>query len=133
MKKLIVTMALIIVTALSAANAQHTVTNVENEKIVTHSGGDEYNVVYKDADGRIFQEGLYLKIGDKFKPHGVWKLYDRNTFALVTTAKYNKGEQIWVETNINGQLVKFDQQDLKVKRLEERIAALEKKLGTIQD
>lgn len=133
MKKLIITMALLVVSAVTATNAQYTVTTTNDERTITHIGGDNYEVVYTDAEGNILKEGHYLKVGEEIKPHGVWKLYDRNTFALVTTAKYDKGEQIWVETNIDGQIVKVDQIELKVKRLEARIATLEKKINDIQE
>lgn len=126
-------MALLLVATVSATNAQYTVTNHDDERIVTHVSGDQYDVVYKNADGKILQEGQYLKMGKKLKPHGIWKLYDRNTFDLVTTAKYDKGEQLWVETNIDGQIVKVEQSELEVKRLQERIATLEKKIEELQN
>ena len=109
------------------ANAQDSVTNLVNKKIVTHVSGNNYDVVYLNDDGDILQTGHYYKIGERYKPHGIWKLYDTNTLDLITTANYDKGEQIWVETIIDGNVLRVDQYDLKVKRLEERIVAIEKK------
>ena len=113
------------------ANAQDSVTNIVNKKIVTHVSGNNYDVVYLNDDGDILQTGHYYKIGERYKPHGIWKLYDTNTLDLITTANYNKGEQIWVETIIDGNVLHVDQYDLKVKRLEERIVAIEKKENKI--
>ena len=129
MKKLVLTIALLVVTSLSVTKAQQTVTNNENKKVVTYVSGNTYDVVFINADGKTLQEGQYVKIGERFKPHGIWKLYSSNTLKLVTTAKYDNGEQLWVETNIDGNILFVDQNDLKVKRLEERIVALEEKVN----
>lgn len=129
MRKLLFILSFLVVTSFSVTNAQQTVTNTENEKIVTHVSGSNYDVIFTNADGDILQEGHYYKIDDRFKPHGIWKLYDRNTLDLVTTASYDKGEQIWVETIIDGKILRVNQNDLKVKRLENRIVALEEKVN----
>jgi len=129
MKKLLFTLSFMIVMSFSMANAQDTVTNIDNKKIVTHVSGYNYDVVYLNDDGDILQKGHYYKVGERYKPHGIWKLYDTNTLDLITTASYNKGEQIWVETIIDGNVLHVDQYDLKVKRLEERIVAIEKKVN----
>ncbi|GAB5409888.1 MAG: hypothetical protein BalsKO_22530 [Balneolaceae bacterium] len=131
MKHLLFILSFLIVMSFSVTNAQQTVTNTKNEKIVTHAGGNNYDVIYTNADGEILQEGHYYKLGDRFKPHGIWKLYDRNTLDLVTTANYDKGEQIWVETIIDGKTIHVNQYDLKVKRLEDRIVALEEKVNDL--
>lgn len=131
MKKITLLSIFLIVTALTATNAQQITSPTEN-KTVTHVIGNHYDVVYTDVNGNMFQEGQYFKIGERFKPHGIWKLYDRNSFELVTTAKYDKGEQIWVETIVDGETLRVDKYDLKVKRLEERIAALEQKVKELE-
>lgn len=131
MKRITLLSFFLIVTALTATNAQQITTPTEN-KTVTHVIGNHYDVVYTDVNGNMFQEGQYFKIGERFKPHGIWKLYDRNSFELVTTAKYDKGEQIWVETIVDGETLRVDKYDLKVKRLEERIAALEQKVKELE-
>ncbi len=128
MKKYIFTLFIFLATTLSTTNAQQTVTSTEIEKKVTHVIGNHYDVVHTDAEGNILQEGQYYRVGERFKPHGIWKLYDRNTFDLVTTAKYDKGDQLWVETIIDGEKIKIDKYQLLVKRLEDRIAALEKQV-----
>lgn len=129
MKKLSLILSFLIVMSFSVTNAQQTITNNQNEKIVTHVSGDIYDVIYVSVDGEVLQEGHYFKVGERFKPHGIWKLYDRNTLDLVTTASYDKGEQIWVETIIDGKVLHVNQYDLKVKRLENRIVALEEKVN----
>ncbi len=131
MKKITFTLIFSIVAAFTATNAQHIETPKES-KVVTHVIGNHYDVIYKDAKGNIFQEGQYLKIGERFKPHGIWKLYDRNSFELITSAKYDKGEQVWVETIIDGKVLHVDKYELTVKRLEDRIAALEKKVQDLE-
>ena len=131
MKKLVFTFVFLIVAAFTATNAQQITTPTEN-KTVTHVIGNHFDVVYTDVNGNMFQEGQYLKIDERFKPHGIWKLYDRNSFELVTTAKYDKGEQIWVETIVDGEVLRVNQYDLKVKRLEDRIAALEQKVKELE-
>ncbi len=131
MKKITFTFIFLIVIALTTTNAQQITTPTEN-KTVTHVVGNHYDVIYTDVNGNMFQEGQYYKIGERYKPHGIWKLYDRNSFELVTTAKYDKGEQIWVETIVDGEVLHVDKYDLKVKRLEERIAALEQKVNELQ-
>ncbi len=128
MKPFIFTLFIFLATSFSTTNAQQTVTSTENQKTVSHVIGNHYDVVFTDIEGNVLQEGQYYKIGERFKPHGVWKLYDRNTLDLITTAKYDKGDQLWVETIIDGQKVKIDKYQLVVKRLEDRIAALEKQV-----
>ena len=129
MKKLVLTIALLVATSLSVTKAQQTVTNNENKKVVTYVSGNTYDVVFINTDGKTLQEGQYVKIGERYKPHGIWKLYNSTSLKLVTTAKYDNGEQLWVETNIDGKILFVDQNDLKVKRLEERIVALEEKVN----
>ncbi|RNC84761.1 MAG: hypothetical protein ED557_07220 [Balneola sp.] len=129
MKKYIFTLFVFLAATLSTTNAQQTITSTENEKKVTHVIGNHYDVVYTDEEGNVLQKGQYFKVGERLKPHGIWKLYDHNTFELVTTAKYDKGDQLWVETIIDGQKIKIDKYQLLVKRLEDRIAALEKQVN----
>ncbi|MEQ9309676.1 MAG: hypothetical protein RLN90_09490 [Balneolaceae bacterium] len=132
MKKLLFTLCFLVVVSISVTNAQHTVTNTENNKTVTHVSGNNYDVIFTSTDGDILQEGHYYRIGERFKPHGIWKLYDRNTLDLVTTANYDKGEQIWVETIVDGKILHVNQYELKVKRLEDRIVALEEKVNDLK-
>lgn len=127
MKKLL--LALLFITATSVTNAQQTVVNQKDKQVVTHISGNNYDVIYTNLNGDVVQEGQYYKIGERFKPHGIWKLYNRNSLSLVTTAKYDKGEQIWVETIVDGETIRVNKYELKVKRLEERIVALEEKVN----
>jgi len=133
MRHLIITMAVIVVTALTGINAQQTTTVTEEKKIITHNGGDHYEVVYRDAYDRIYKTGSFLKMGEELKPHGIWRMYDRTNFRLITSAKYIKGEQVWVRTQVDGKLTTIDREDIKVKELENRIAELEKKIQDLQD
>ena len=132
MKRPIITLIILFVTGLSFAQTPQ-VTNTENERIVTHVAGNEYSVLVMNADGNLVQEGQYYKVGERFKPHGIWKLYDNNTLDLVTRAMYDKGVQLWVETYIDGKLLKVDQQDIEVNRLKTRVAALEKKIESLNN
>ncbi|MBO6522319.1 MAG: hypothetical protein JJ971_00710 [Balneolaceae bacterium] len=131
MKKLSFTIILLLVGGFITANAQQIETPKE-QKIVTHVIGDNYDVVYKDLNGNTLKEGKYLKIGDRFKPHGIWKLYDRSSFKLITTSKYDKGEQLWVETIIDGKILYVGKEELKMKRHEVRIAKLDKKANKLK-
>lgn len=107
MKKPIITLLILLVTGLGYAQTTQ-VTNTENEKIVTHIAGNDYDVLVYNAAGKLVQEGQYYKIGERFKPNGLWKLYDNNTLELVTSAMYDKGVQLWVETYIDGKIIRSD-------------------------
>ncbi|MCG8374038.1 MAG: hypothetical protein MI700_10910 [Balneolales bacterium] len=128
MKTLIITLALLVFTGLSSTTAQNI--NPENniEKVVTHVIGKYYDVAFYNTDGELLQSGQYYQVENKLKPHGIWKLYDTNTLALVTTAKYDKGEQLWVETTIDGKVVRLNQYEIQIHRLQNRIAELEEKV-----
>ena len=51
--------------SLTVTNAQQTIANTENEKIVTHVSGNNYDVVYTTTDGNILQQGKASKFGLK--------------------------------------------------------------------
>lgn len=116
-------------TGLTNSTAQNTIEQVENQKIVTHLIGDHYSMTMYSAEGGVLQEGFYFKTDESFLEHGIWKLYDHNTYELVTKVKFDKGEKIWIETNIDGEFVRITQQDIEVNRLKNRISALEKQLA----
>jgi hypothetical protein len=128
MKTLLLTIAVLLFTGLTNTTAQSK-TDTENEKIVTHVVGNHYDMIMLSSTGEILQEGHYYKEGDRFLEHGVWKLYDYNTFELVTRAKYDKGVQIWVETWIDGEMIRVTQRDREVSSLRARVAELEKQLA----
>jgi hypothetical protein len=129
MKTLLLTLVFILFTGLSNSTAQNTIEQVENQKIVTHLIGDHYSMTMYSAEGGVLQEGFYFKTDESFLEHGIWKLYDHNTYELVTKVKFDKGEKIWIETNIDGEFVRITQQDIEVNRLKNRISALEKQLA----
>lgn len=130
MKSLILTLSILLLTGLSNTTAQNKV-DKENEKIVTHVVGNHYDVIMFSSTGEVLQEGHYYKEGDRYLEHGVWKLYDYNTYELVTRAKYDKGVQIWVETWIDGEMIRVTQKDREVSSLKARVAELEKQLAEI--
>ncbi|MGB0346126.1 MAG: hypothetical protein ACPGGA_01500 [Balneolaceae bacterium] len=130
MKSLILTLSILLLTGLSNTTAQNKV-DKENEKIVTHMVGNHYDVIMFSSTGEVLQEGHYYKEGDRYLEHGVWKLYDYNTYELVTRAKYDKGVQIWVETWIDGEMIRVTQKDREVSSLKARVAELEKQLAEI--
>ncbi len=130
MKTLIVTLFLLILTGFTNTTAQNKI-DTENEKIVTHVVGNHFDVVMFSSTGEVLQEGHYYKDGERFLEHGIWKLYDYNTYELVTRAKYDKGVQIWVETWIEGEMIRVTQRDREVSSLKARVAELEKQLAEI--
>ncbi len=130
MKTLIVTLFLLLLTGFTNTTAQNKI-DTENEKIVTHVVGNHYDVVMFSSTGEVLQEGHYYKDGERFLEHGIWKLYDYNTYELVTRAKYDKGVQIWVETWIEGEMIRVTQRDREVSSLKARVAELEKQLAEI--
>lgn len=133
MKKLFLVIAFAAFSALGTSNAQQ-VNPTDDQKVVTHDRGNYYDVVTTTAEGKVLQIGQYYKEGDTYKTHGIWKLYDRNTSELITKAEYDKGKQLWVETKADdGKIVRIDQHELTVKRLEERIAVLEKQIEELQE
>lgn len=131
MKSLILTLSVLLFTGLTNTTAQNK-TDTENKKIVTHVVGNHFDMIMFSSTGEILQEGHYYKEGDRYLEHGVWKLYDYNTFELVTKAKYDKGVQLWVETWIDGEMIRVTQRDREVSSLKARVAELEKQLAEIE-
>lgn len=129
MRSLILTLTILLLTSLTDITAQNNIENIENQKIVTHVIGNHYNMIMFSSTGEILQEGHYYKEGDRYLEHGIWKLYDHNTYELVTKAKYEKGVQLWVETWIDGEMIRVTQQDKEINRLNTRVAELEKQLA----
>ena len=103
MKKIIIGfIALFFTSAISFAQ-----TNVETYPTntqLTKLPGELYSVTITDSEGDVLQKGMYTKQNDKMIRHGLWKLFDANTYELVTKTEFVLGEQIWVETHINGKL-----------------------------
>lgn len=93
MKTLLLTLVFILFTGLTNSTAQNTIEQVENQKIVTHLIGDHYSMTMYSAEGGVLQEGFYFKTDESFLEHGIWKLYDHNTYELVTKVKFDKGEK----------------------------------------
>ena len=131
MKALILTLIILVFTGVSNTSAQNNIENTENDRIVTHIIGNHYDMILLSSTGEVLQEGQYYKEGDRFLEHGIWKLYDHNTYELVTRAKYDKGVQLWVETWIEGEMIRVTQRDREVSRLKTRVAELEKQLAEI--
>lgn len=128
MKTFLITLTIILLASLTNSEAQNK-SERENVKTITQLVGNYYSMVMVNAFGETLQEGQYYKEGNKFLEHGIWKLYDYNTQKLITKAKYNKGVQIWVETNIDGIITRVTQRDIELNNLKIRIAELEKQLA----
>jgi hypothetical protein len=128
MKTFLITLTIILLASLTNSEAQNK-SERENLKTITQLVGNYYSMVMVNAFGETLQEGQYYKEGNKFLEHGIWKLYDYNTQKLITKAKYNKGIQIWVETNIDGIITRVTQRDIELNNLKIRIAELEKQLA----
>lgn len=114
MKSIISTLlfALVLTTGLFA---QQTITNDKHERLLTHVNGNIFDVQFIDTEGNVVQEGQYWRDGDLFKPHGTWTLFAHNTKEVVTKAIYKQGEQLSVETIIDGKVIKADKQQLALK------------------
>ncbi len=92
--------------------------------------GNVYVMTITDQEGDLLQKGTYLKVDNRLIPHGIWRIYDTNTHDLVTKSEYNNGIQKWVETTIDGAVVRYNQQDIELNKLHKRIAKLEKQVNS---
>ncbi|MDR9417103.1 MAG: hypothetical protein RI564_12530 [Gracilimonas sp.] len=95
--------------------AQQTITNEKHERILTHVEGNVFDVQFLDMEGKVMQEGQYWREGELFKPHGTWYLFSQDDHKVVTKATYIKGEQITIETVINGEILIANKQQLAAK------------------
>ncbi|MAL18973.1 MAG: hypothetical protein CL670_04725 [Balneola sp.] len=123
----ILLLALLFTTGL---NAQQTITNEEHKKVVTNIDGNLFSVKFLETDGTVAQEGQYWEEDNLLKPHGTWTLYSAGE--VVTTSTFNKGERLSVETIVNGKVIKADKQALTIKKLEQEINQLEKRLADLK-
>jgi hypothetical protein len=114
MKSVISTLLFVLVLT-TGLFAQQTITNEKHERLLTHVAGNIFDVQFIDGKGNVMQEGQYWRDGDLFKPHGSWTLFAHNSKEVVTKAIYEKGEQLSVETIINGKVIKADKQQLAIK------------------
>lgn len=131
MKPLFLTLILSIGFAVST-QAQYRVTNEVNDKKITKIGEYLYDVEIYNEKGEILQKGQYWKDGNNLLPHGNWVLYSQSSDDIITTATYEKGQQVYVETNINGTMLRADENLIAIKRLERQIKELEKRLATLR-
>lgn len=111
------------------AHAQVTVENQPNKKVISVISDNLVDVQFEDIDGNVLQKGQYWITEGRYKPHGIWTLYTPGTDKILTSAKFEKGEKLWLETHLDGKKVKLDQEQLRIIRLEEKIAQLEKQLA----
>ncbi|MEO1023329.1 MAG: hypothetical protein AAFW89_12370 [Bacteroidota bacterium] len=88
------------------AQVEYEIKNENHKKEVVQLTPHIYRVTFTNADGEIVQTGQYFERNQKMLPHGVWKLFAPETGHVLTKAKYKKGKQLWVETIIDGKLVK---------------------------
>lgn len=105
--------ALVLTTGLFA---QQTITNEKHERILTKVDANIYDVQFLDTEGNVVQEGQYWRDGDSLKPHGTWTLFALNSNKVTTRSTFEKGEQLSVETIIDGMLVSVDKQQLVAKK-----------------
>lgn len=101
--------ALVLTTGLFA---QQNIINEQHQRIISHVEGNIYDVQFLNSNGLLVQEGQYWRDGNSLKPHGQWKLFAYKSSNVVTKATYDKGEQISVETIIDGRIVKAQLQYL---------------------
>jgi len=131
MKKVIV--LFIFLLSANGIQAQENVISEPNNKEITHLANNFYKAVFTTDDGKVLQQGMYLRSDDaRFLPHGVWTLYAYNSGEVITKAKYNKGTQVWVETIVDGKKLRVNEKQLRIKRLKHRISLLENQIADIQ-
>jgi hypothetical protein len=132
MKRLTTIFAFLLMVAFTV-NAQNLETTTPTlKKVVTKTSDNTYSVEVKNADGLVIQAGEYLKNGTELIPHGTWTLYAHNSTDVLTRIKYEKGEKIWLETKIDGQFKRMDNNEIKIHQLESKIVSLEKKIDSIE-
>ncbi|MDR9418742.1 hypothetical protein [Gracilimonas sp.] len=109
----VILLALLLTTGLKA---QQDITNQKHERVITHVENNLYDVKFLNEKGDVVQKGQYWRDGESILPHGTWLLFSGNVKdKVVTKATFDKGEQLTVETFINGKLVQADQQQLAAK------------------
>ncbi len=111
-------------------SAQNEVKTPEQEKTITKVSENIYAVEIKDTDGFIIQKGAYYKKDNELLPHGTWTLFSHKSTDVLTKIRYNKGEKQWLETKINGKVVRMNQNDITIHNLKRRIASLEKRIDS---
>ncbi|MFD2531912.1 hypothetical protein [Gracilimonas halophila] len=105
--------ALVLTTGLFA---QQTITNEKHQRILTKVDANIYDVQFLDKEGNVVQKGQYWRDGESLKPHGTWTLFALNSNKVTTRSTFDKGEQLSVETIIDGMLVSVDKQQLVAKK-----------------
>ena len=131
MKTLILTLVLSFGFAVGA-QAQYQITNQVNDKKITKITDNLYNVEIFDAQGLLLQKGQYWKMGNKLLPHGEWTLFSQDSDQVITSATYNKGQQVYIETIVDGTVIRADENLIAIKRIENEIKNLEKRLATLK-
>jgi hypothetical protein len=130
--KRITTLLTLLLAVTFSVNAQNEVTTPSQEKVITKVTDNTYTVEVKNVDGLVIQKGEYFRNGTDLLPHGTWTLFAHNSTDVLTKIKYDKGEQLWLETKIDGEFVRMDSDDIKIHQLETKIASLEKKIESIE-
>ena len=62
-----------------------------------------------------YQKGYFIKVNDKFEPHGVWK-------AFYGKAKYDSGKLVWIHLNNNR---RYTSEEIQIAQLQSKIKRLE--------
>lgn len=88
--------------------AQQSIQNEKHQRILTHVEDNIFDVTFYDSSGNAVQEGQYWRDGEAFIPHGTWLLFSLNSDEVVTKATFYKGEQLTVETLIDGNVLKAE-------------------------
>jgi hypothetical protein len=110
--KLIISTILFALVLTTGLFAQHTIINVEHKRILTQVEDSTYDVQFLDEKGNVVQKGQYWRDEDSLKPHGTWTLFAMNSNEAITRSTFNKGEQLSIETIIDGKLVSVDKEQL---------------------
>ncbi|MEX0608378.1 MAG: hypothetical protein WD016_03925 [Balneolaceae bacterium] len=112
--------------------AQQTITNHKHERILTHLEGNVFSVKFIDTEGNVAQEGEYWKQDNRFKPHGIWTLYAPNSDEIATKSEFVKGKQVWVETTVDGKIIKAGEQEIAINNIERQVQEPEKQLAGLK-
>lgn len=132
MKNYVISTVLLLCLTLGV-QAQDTVENVNHVKTLEQIDSNTYNVIYKDNDGIVVQKGQFWKEGKRYIPHGTWTLFSSTGKEVVTRSAFDKGEQLWIETKIDGEMVRFSQKELAIRKIENEIKKLEARLASVKN
>ena len=115
MKTILSTILLALVFSTTTFAQKPVVENKSHERLITHVEGNIYDVRFLDENDVVLQKGQYWRNGNSLLPHGTWILFAQNSDKVVTKSKFEKGQQLFVETVIDGEVIRVNKQQLAAK------------------